>query len=84
MAELIMWKEIIKHRPKDKEGNYITVKQEHINTVREWLENNKGQEEYNLVKYLFENWEKVDFKNGNEYNLLKMLAQDGTLFNLYK
>ena len=78
------WKEIIKHRPKDKEGNYITVKQEHINTITEWLGNNEGHEMYNVVKHMFDRWEKIDFANGREYDSLKMFARDGALFTLYK
>ena len=78
------WKEIIKHQPKDEEGNYISVKQEHINTILEWLENNEGHEMYNIVKTLFDRWEKVDFASGREYDTLKLFARDGTHFNLYR
>ena len=84
MEMINMWQNLLKHLPKDEEGNNISVKQEHINTIREWLESNEGHEEYNLIKHYFDLWEKVDFKNGKEYNSLKMFAQDGTLFNLYR
>ena len=69
------WLNIIKHRPKDKEGNYISVKQEHANTIREWLENNKQNKYYDVVRLAFNQWEELGFPNGNEYDTLKMFAK---------
>ena len=39
---------------------------------------------YNVVKHMFDRWEKIDFANGREYDSLKMFARDGALFTLYK
>jgi len=69
------WLSIIKHRPKDKEGNYITVKEEHANTIREWLENNKENKYYDVVQSTFNQWEESGFSNGYEYDTLKMVAR---------
>jgi hypothetical protein len=69
------WLNIIKHRPKDKEGNYISVKQEHANTIREWLENNKQNKYYDAIRFTFNQWEELDFPDGDEYDTLRLLAR---------
>lgn len=69
------WLNIIKHRPKDKDGNYITVKEEHANTIREWLENNKQNKYYDAIRFTFNQWEELDFSDGDEYDTLRLLAR---------
>ena len=86
------WKEIIKHRPKDKEGNYITVKQEHVNTITEWLDNNADHEEYDIIKRMFDGMMKVadgDVSKLNQrtnrwYQSMILYNRGGELFNLYR
>tara|TARA_A200000159_G_C7203229_1_gene288832 strand:- start:28 stop:267 length:240 start_codon:yes stop_codon:yes gene_type:complete len=77
------WQYIIKHRPKDKEGNYITVVQEHANTIREWLENNKEHKNHSAVQYIFDLWEEEDFAQGELYDSLRALARNAG-YTLYR
>lgn len=80
-----VWQNILKHQPKDKEGNNIGVKQEHINTISDWIESNEEHEEYALIKHWFDLWEKEDFDNDSDaYYSLKTFAKDGKLFSLYR
>jgi len=77
------WQYMIKHRPKDKEGNYITVVQEHANTIREWLENNKEHKNHSVVQYFFDLWKEEDFAKGKLYDSLRLLARNAG-YTLYR
>jgi len=78
------WEDIIKHRPKDKEGNYITVVQEHANTIREWLENNKEHKDHNIIEIMFNLWKEEDFVKGEIYDTLRLMAKKKGSYTLYR